>query len=328
VNVLITGATGFVGSHVADAMLHRGHAVRYVARATSNHQWMKNKPAECVDGSLYDVDSLRAAVTNVDIVIHVAGLTAARNEAEFLKGNRDATVNLLDAIKRFNPGIKRYVHVSSLAVSGPSADEEHPITEEMPMRPITAYGRTKMAAEEVVNSHMNVIPSTIIRPPAVYGQRDTAILTFFQTVQRGLMPLIGFDAKKLSLVHVRDLARGIAEAAESHAAMGNTYNISSDEFYTWREVSQLTGSMLGKKRLLPIRIPHAIVLGIGAVSGFVGKMGSKPPVLDYEKGVDMIQRYWTCSTEKARADFGYRQQVSLEEGIRETVNWYQDMGWL
>ncbi|MBS1560436.1 MAG: NAD-dependent epimerase/dehydratase family protein [Bacteroidetes bacterium] len=326
--VLITGATGFVGSHVADAMIQRGYAVRYVARATSNHQWMKNKPAECVDGSLYDADSLKAAVTGVDMVIHVAGLTAARNEAEFLKGNRDATANLLDAIKRFDPGIKRYVHISSLAVSGPSVDEAHPITEDMPMRPITAYGRTKKAAEEVVHASMNEVPSTIIRPPAVYGQRDSAILTFFQTVNRGLMPLIGFDAKKVSLVHVRDLARGIADAAESHHAIGQTYNISSDEFYTWREVSKLAGEMLGKKRLLPIHLPHALVLGIAGISGFVGKMSAKPPVLDYEKGIDMIQRYWTCSTEKARTELGYRQEVSLEEGIRETVNWYQDMGWL
>lgn len=326
--VLITGATGFVGSHVADAMLQRGHEVHYVARATSNHQWMKNKPVRCIDGSLSSADSLKAAVEGTDIVIHVAGLTAAKSEAEFMRGNRDATQNVLDAIRRYAPSLQRYVHVSSLAVSGPAIDESHPITEDMEMRPITAYGRTKKAAEEVVRTAMADMPITIVRPPAVYGQRDTAILTYFQSINRGIMPLIGFDEKKVSLVHVRDLARGIATAAEAHAAIGQTYNISSDRFYTWREIGTVAGAMLGKRRLLPIHLPHPIVMSIAGMSGFFGKLSSKPPVLDYEKGIDMIQRYWICSTDKARAELGHYQEVTLEEGIRETVNWYQDIGWL
>lgn len=326
-NVLVTGATGFVGSHVVDVLLERGHNVSFIARATSNMRWLEGKPVQRVDGSLFDLHSLRDAVATADVVIHVAGLTAAKNEAEFLKGNRDATRNLVDAVRTYRPELQRFVHISSLAVCGPAKDDEHPVTEEMPLHPITAYGRTKKLAEDVVRE-ANDIPWTIIRPPAVYGPRDSAVLTFFQAVNKGLATYIGFDEKKVSLVHVRDLARGIVDAAFAPRAVGQTYFISSDEYYTWPQVAALTGAIMGKRRVLSLRLPHALVLGIAGTVGFIGKFMGKPPVLDYEKGLDIIQRYWICSTEKARTEIGYRQEMSLKDGLRDTVTWYREHRWL
>jgi nucleoside-diphosphate-sugar epimerase len=182
-------------------------------------------------------------------------------------------------------------------------------------------------AEDVVREADDV-PWTIIRPPAVYGPRDSAILTFFQAVDKGLATYIGFDEKKVSLVHVRDLARGIVDAAFSPLAVRQTYFISSDEFYTWPEVASLTGAIMGKRRVFSLRLPHALVLGIAGTVGFIGKFMGKPPVLDYEKGLDIIQRYWICSTEKARKDLGYRQEISLKDGLRDTVTWYREHQWL
>lgn len=326
--VLVTGATGFVGSHVVDELLDRGYTVSYVARPSSNVQWLTEKPVSRMDGSLFDMQSLRAAVESADMVVHVAGLTAAKNEAEFMRGNVDATRNVLDAIRAYRPDIKRYVHMSSLAVAGPSRDEFHPVTETSGYRPITAYGRAKKLAEDLVNEAAKEFPITIVRPPAVYGPRDSAILTFFQTVNRGLAPLIGFDEKKLSLIHARDLARGLADAAESPNAVGQTYFISSDVDYTWPEVAKVTADALGRKRLLSLRIPHPIVYGIAGISGLFAKLRGKAAVLDYEKGHDMTQRYWTCRNDKARHDFGFHQEMSLEEGIKDTVNWYRKHNWL
>ena len=326
-NVLVTGATGFVGSHVVDVLLERGHTVSYIARSTSNLRWLAGKPATRVDGSLFDKESLRAAVERADIIIHVAGLTAAKNEAEFRRGNTEATQNLIDAARAYRPGLVRFVHISSLAVSGPSPNLANPVTEDSPYNPITSYGRTKQLAELAV-LEATEIPFTIIRPPAVYGPRDSAIYTFFQTVNKGLATFIGFDQKRLSLVHVRDLARGIVDAAFSPKTIGETYFMSSDEFYTWREIAELTGTILERQRLLRIRLPHTLVLGIAGIAGFVGRISGKPSVLDYEKGVDIIQSFWTCSTEKARADFGYRQEISLEEGLRDTIRWYKEQKWL
>ncbi len=165
-NVLVTGATGFVGSHVVDVLLERGHTVSYIARSTSNLRWLADKPATRVDGSLFDKESLRAAVEGADIIIHVAGLTAAKNEAEFRRGNTEATQNLIHAVRAYRPGLVRFVHISSLAVSGPSPNLANPVTEDSPYNPITSYGRTKQLAELAV-LEATEIPSAVIRPPAV-----------------------------------------------------------------------------------------------------------------------------------------------------------------
>jgi nucleoside-diphosphate-sugar epimerase len=326
--VLITGATGFVGSHVVDVLLERGHDVFYIARSTSNMRWLDGKKVTRVDGSLFDVDSLKDAVTGMDALIHVAGLTAARNEAEFRKGNLDATQNLIDAVRAYNPGLKSFVHTSSLTVCGPAPSLERPTTEDQTdLRPLTAYGRTKKLAEDAVRQAMD-IPWTIVRPPAVYGPRDAAILSFFQAVHKGLATLIGFGDSRVSLVHARDLARGIVMAMEQPVAIHQTYFITSDEFYSWPQIVDVTKTAMGKSFVLPVRLPHSLVLGIAGTVGFFGKLSGKPPVLDYEKGLDLIQPYWICSSEKARRDLGYRQEVSLEDGIRGTVQWYREHKWL
>lgn len=327
-NVLVTGATGFVGSHVVDVLLDRGYDVSYIARATSNHRWLDGKRVRRVEGSLFDHTSLRQAVSEADMVVHVAGLTAAKSEAEYVRGNRDATQNLIDAVMAYRPELQRFVHISSLAVCGPARDLDHPVRESDTCHPLTAYGRTKRMAEDVVNGVAERLPITIVRPPAVYGPRDEATLTFFQTIGKGLAPLIGFDEKFVSFIHVRDLARGIVEAMEAPAAKGETYFVTSSGFHTWPEISAVSASIMGKRRIIKIKLPHALVLGIAGTVGLATKLGPKPSVLNYEKGIDFIQRYWICSPDKARRDVGFTQQISLQEGIQETVAWYRDMGWL
>ena len=260
-------------------------------------------------------------------MFHVAGLTEARSREEFFQGNQGGTRNLLNAVLKKAPNLTRFVHVSSLAAAGPAFSLEKPVLETAECRPITAYGASKLAAEQEVFADKNRLPVTIVRPPAVFGPRDTTTLTFFQTVNRGLAPLIGFDDKYVSLVHSSDLARGIVEAGESPATAGELYHVGSDEFYTWSQIGRVTAEFL-KKRPVTINIPHPLVKAIAGISGFFGRFASKPPVLNYEKGLDMIQKYWICSTEKARRDFGYRQQMSLQEGVADTVGWYIKQGWL
>ncbi len=324
---LVTGATGFVGSHVAEHLLRRGYAVRCLTRATSSLRWLEKLDVRRVEGSLSDAESLRPAVRDADLIVHCAGLTAARDEAEFMRGNRDGTRNLLDAVRRENPPLKRFLHVSSMAVAGPATSLDTPRREDMPNDPITTYGRSKKAAEEVVTA-TDDIPWTIVRPPAVYGPRDTAILSFFQTVNKGLVPLIGFDEKYVSLVYVDDLARGIIDAAESDNTRGRIYYVSSDEFYTWPQIGNVAAAALGRDSFRTLRLPHPLVKTIAGISGFFGRFAKKPPVLDFEKGRDIVQTYWICSTEKARRDFGYNQQWSLEDGIAATAKFYRDADWL
>ena len=324
--ILITGATGFVGSHVADRLLGSGHTVRALTRHSSSLKWLDGKPITTVQGNMLDADSLQEAVTGVDAVVHVAGVTAARDRNGYFEGNQLATRALLEAVRKFNPGIKHFVQCSSLTAVGPSLDGQ-PVSELTPPHPITAYGASKRAAEEECETARKDFPVTILRLAAVYGPRDTAILTFFQTVNKGLKPLIGMKDKRVNLVHVADVAQAVDLALTKPEAKNETYMIGSESQYSWREVSDTTAQIL-KRRGLTIKLPHALVYGVAGISEFFSMFQKKPSVLNWEKGRDMVQRDWTCSVEKAKTELGYQQSVSLEAGIRSTLEWYQNEAWL
>lgn len=325
---LITGATGFIGSHLADRLHAEGYDLRVLVRSSSNNKYIKDLPIEYVEGDFQKIESLRPAVEGVDFIYHVAGLTAARSREEFALGNQIATRNLLEATVRYNPDLRRLIHVSSQAAVGPAESPERPADESWPLRPLTPYGQSKAAAEREVLARMNDLPLTIVRPPAVYGERDAEIFRFFKMVAKGIAPLIGFDHKLVSLVHVDDLVRGFVLAGESQRAEGETYFISSEEFYSWEEVGRVSGEVMGRSRVRHLRVPHPLVFIAGGVSGFMGRFQKKPPVFDFEKSRDITQTFWLCSTEKAREHFDYRQLVGLEEGIRRTVEWYREQKWI
>ena len=324
--VLVTGASGFVGSHVADRLLETGHEVRAMVRKSSSTAWLQGKPIELVQSSFEDAESLARAVANVDAVVHVAGVTAAKNKQGFFDGNQVATRNLLDAVRRHNPNLSVFVQCSSQTATGPSLDG-NPVPELTPPHPITAYGRSKRAAEEECERARADFPVSILRLAAVYGPRDTAILTVFQTIDKRIKPLIGMKDKRVNLVHVADVAEGVRLTLENKAGWNETYFIGGEREYTWREVSNVTADIL-QKRGLTIRLPHALVYGVAGFSEVVSVFRSKPSVLNWEKGRDMVQASWTCSVEKAKQELGYRQQVSLEDGIRQTTDWYRSQGWM
>jgi nucleoside-diphosphate-sugar epimerase len=281
---------------------------------------------ELVDGDFFDIESLRPAVIGVDCIYHVAGVVASKTKEGFFRGNQHATRQLLEAVRQYNPHLSRFVHVSSFAAVGPSLDGRHS-TEDTPYHPITTYGRSKMEAEKEVAKCGESFPWTIVRPPAVYGPRDTATFDFFKTASRGLIPLVGFDSKLVSLVHVFDLVRGIVLAGQHSSAVRQIYNIGSEQYYDWAEIGDTTMKVLGKKAI-KVRIPEPIVFAVAGLVGFVSLFGSRPSVLNWEKGRDMVQKAWTCDISKAKKELGYRESISLEEGIRETIEWYRSMGWL
>lgn len=325
---LITGATGFIGSHLADHLHERGYDIRAMIRPTSSKRFIEHLPIEYVTASFTDPASLAEAVRDVDYIYHVAGATSGRNRQDFFNANQVATRTLLDVVKEHNPGLRRLIYVSSQAAVGPARSVDNPTDETAPLRPITTYGESKAAAEREVTARMGDLPLTIVRPPAVYGPRDVEILKFFQVAARGFAPLIGFDRKQVSLVHVEDLVRGFIQAGESDRAEGETYFISSEHFYTWEHVGEVTAKVFGLPRARHLRLPHALVFAAAGISGFFGRFQKKPPVFNFEKGRDITQRYWLCSVDKAREHFGYRQLVSIEEGVAKTVQWYKKEKWL
>ena len=324
--VFMTGATGFVGSFLADLLLQSKYDVRCLVRGESNLRWIADLDVDCYYGSLYDENSLIRGMEGCDLIFHVAGVTKARTEEEYFQGNYEGTKKVIDAALKHKKKILRFVHVSSQAAVGPSPTLI-PIDETHIANPLTYYGKSKWAAEEYVRSVIGKLPITIVRPPAVYGPRDTDILEFFRTVKFGLIPQLGGADKYLSLIHVKDLVRGIVIASEHEKSIGETYFITSPKPYSWEEISRITLNILQKKGFrVPVPVP--LIKTVAAISEGIASFTKKPALVNKQKVIEMEQDFWTCSPDKAKKELGFAAEIGLENGIRETLIWYKEQKWL
>ncbi len=324
-NVFITGSTGFIGSHLTEYLTAKNYRVKCLVRQSANLRWLKDLPVELVFGDLFDTELLKKYTEGADYIYHIAGKTISKNKEGYFLGNQIATRNLLQAAEG-NKRLKRFIFASSLTAIGPSLDGE-PVSENTSYHPITTYGQSKMKAELEVLAYKNVIPFTIVRLPAIYGPRDTASFDFFKIVNRGILPLIGFSEKYVSLLQVNDAISGLVAAAEARNTLNEIYFIGSDKFYTWKEIGEISKKILNRK-VIKIMLPHALVMLIAGVAGLLSSKTKKGSILNWEKGKDMIADAWICDTSKAKNDFNYSQYISLEEGLRQTLGWYKENGWL
>jgi nucleoside-diphosphate-sugar epimerase len=279
-----------------------------------------------VYGDLFDEGALHEAVQGVDYIYHSAGLTKAKTKQEYYRANSEGTKNLLDAAARWNTHLTRFVHISSQAAAGPSPTLD-PINEEHPPAPITTYGRSKHAAEMACLRIADRLPVTIVRPPVVYGPRDKDVFEFFNTFRKGLQPMVGFSEKYVSMIHVRDLVRGFVMAGRCEQAIGQTYFISGPRVFGWKEIGETTRRVMGR-RAIRVRIPEFGVYVVSAFAELFSLFSSKAALINFEKARDMVQDCWTCDASKARRELGFEAEIGLEEGIRDTVEWYKKEGWL
>jgi dihydroflavonol-4-reductase len=323
---VVTGASGFVGSHLVDLLLAKGHHVKCLIRKTSNLRWLKDKPVEIIDCGLYDKEALKKELKDIDYLFHVAGIVKAKDWEGYYKGNVETTKNLLEVVKEVNHSIKRVILISSLTACGPSLDGK-PVTEETDPHPITRYGKSKYEEEKLAKQFMTSIPITIIMPHAVYGERDTEIYQYFKMYKAGLLPLIGFGQKNLNLIHVSDLVEGIYLASLSDKAAGQKYFLASEEIYDWPGIGEAISKAFGKKAFT-IRLPHSVVYTVAVFAQFFSMFSKNAATFNIEKARDWVQKDWTCDVSKAINDLGYRQKVSLDEGIKRSIDWYKEMKWL
>jgi len=323
---VVTGGSGFVGSHLVDLLIAKGHTVRCIVRKTSSLKWLENKGVEIYDSGLFDKEKLKEILKDADYLFHVAGVVKAKTEEGYKKGNVETTRNLLDVVKEVNPNIKKVVIVSSLTAAGP-AKLDHPITEDAEPKPLTRYGKSKLEQEQLVKTYMDSLPISIVRPPAIYGERDTEIYLIFKTYKQGLMTLVGFNKKELSIIHVADLVEGIYLAGISEKSAGETYFISSEKLYDWPTIGKVIGENFGKKAL-NVRLPHWLVYTVAVFAQFFSMFSSKAATFNIEKAKDFVQEAWTCDVSKAKRDLGFTQKVSIEEGMKRTISWYKENKWL
>jgi len=323
---LVTGANGFVGSHLVEGLLSKGYQVICLVRKTSNLRWLSGLNVEYAYADISEKESLKNVLKDVDFVFHAAGLTKAKSREEYFKANYQGTKNLLEVCVENNPQIKKFIYISSQAAVGPG-ENKLPLDETSPCNPITDYGKSKLIGEKIVLEYSSRLPVTIIRPPAVYGPKDPDILGFFKVANKGLKTLFGKGESYFSLCYIEDLIDGTILAAESSKAIGQIYFIADDQIYSWREAFQIISKVLNKKTIT-LRIPKAFLYIIAFVSENIARLFGKSTAINMQKIKEITQRYWLCDVSKARRELGFSPQYNLEEGAKKTVRWYKENGWL
>lgn len=320
--VALTGGTGFVGGHLAEALRARGDEVAALVRATASPSALAALGCRCVPGSLDDDPALARLVEGADVVYHVAGITGADSPEQFLRINGDGAARVAAAARA--AAARRLVLVSSLAVTGPTVPGR-PLDESGPPRPVTAYGRSKQAGEDAVRA--SGVPFTIVRPPVVYGPRDREVLRLFRMAARAFAPLLGDGSQELSLVHARDLAGALVAAATSAKTAGRTYHAGHPVPVTQRHLIRGLAAAVGSRpRLVPL--PRAVVSGALRLDHLATRLRGKAAFLDPAKAAELLAPAWSCSSAALERDAGWRAAVDLEAGLRETARWYRDAGWL
>ncbi len=322
---VVTGASGFVGSHIADELLRRGARVRCIVRRSSSRRWLEGKPLDIVVTPLEDSAALAAAVAGATWIVHAAGLTSARSAAEFHEANVGGTEQMLRAALTVGPGLRRFLVISSQAAAGPSRDGR-PVSEAHPPRPVSDYGQSKLRSEELVLQMRNRLSVCAIRPPAVYGPRDEATLKLFKAVKRHLQPVL-HQGGKFSLVHAEDLARACWLALDDDRAAGEIFFVSEPDATDYDELGRAAKRALGT---WAIRFaPPAWLLTLGGLAGeAIGALSNRPPFLSRRKLREIQAGDWICTSAKIRERLGWSPRMPIDAGFHQTAAWYREAGWL
>ncbi|MGQ4808973.1 Aurachin B dehydrogenase [Candidatus Entotheonellaceae bacterium PAL068K] len=323
--VLVTGSTGFIGSHLVAALAARGWRVRCLVRATSRREPLAAVAVDYVVGSLQDRDSLQQAVRGVDMIFHLAGATRVSVRADYDRINHAGTRHLLEVCATVSPQLRKFLYISSIAAAGPSPTGK-PITEDDPPRPVGPYGHSKLRAEAAVLAHQEAFPVMVLRPSAIYGPRDTDFFQLFQTVKYGLLPCLGGQELYVDLCFVGDLVRGLLAAADTAHNSGEVFFLGG-ACHTWKALGEAIARQMGT-RVRPVVLPRRLVLAVARLTDGWARLRKRPSLLDRDRLIERLQPFWVYDSSKAFRTFGYAPRVPLAQGIAETLQWYRAAGWL
>ena len=324
--ILLTGASGFVGSHILDSLRRRGLDTALLLRPTSNKRFIAAHlpDVEVRPGSIGDPESLGQAMTGITHVIHCAGTTKAVRMAGFYEANQVGTRNVVSAVNGQAGRVQRIVHISSIAAIGPAVPVK-PAREEDAPQPVSEYGKSKLAGELEVRNHCRA-EYVILRPPSVYGPRDAEFLRLFRAVKSHLLPKPN-GAQALSMVFVRDLAEAAVTCLTHPAAAGKTYFVAAREVVTARAMAEGIAAQMNTWTL-PLPLPAALLWPICLVQELASRLTGKPNVLSLGKFTELRAPGWVCDPTRLERETGHTCTTTLKKGIAETLSWYLEHDWL
>ncbi len=324
--VLVTGGTGFVGSHLVELLVSRGHEVTCLVRDPGNLRWLKGQRVHLVQGDCDDRESLTAAVRNAATVYHVAGLTKAARRRDYYQVNQLGTRNLLEACARHGQNVQKFVLVSSLAAAGP-AQADRPVKATDTPHPVSDYGRSKLLAEEETLKFKDRFSVVILRPSAVYGPRDADVFELFRWAAKGFILDVSGSERFLNWCYVKDLAEALLMAGERPVPSGSVYFVAEDRVHSmtgFQQALQESGGVTARIIKVPVWAGYLI----GLASEAAGLLTGRATIINRQKVREAAQHYWTCDLDTIRTDLGFRAAMPLEQGLAATWKWYRENGWI
>jgi len=338
-NVLLTGGSGFIGSHLSRVLAERGFNVRCLVRSTSDKEELKKEGASLIVGDVSDRESLTRAIEGVDIVLHAAGSMKSLTYQEMMRVNGEGTSNLAAVCaNRTSPPV--FVLVSSIAAAG-VAIQRRPLREEDDCKPVSKYGLSKRAGEIAAATFADRLPVTVVRPPIVFGGGDQHGLYLFRPIWRyGIHAVPGMRHRRdVSLIHAADLAEGIVLAAEKgsrvikedaereHFQQG-CYFVSDPQHVRYSQLGTLIGRAMGRRRIIKLPSPDSVIIVLGVANSCLARLSKRPTVFSLDKAREGTAGNWVCSPERIQQELGFVPKASLEDRLQETVDWYRNNNWL
>lgn len=325
-NVLITGASGFIGSFLCEEALRRRYTVWAGMRSKSSRKWLQNEWLNFVTLDMTDTDILCKQLTSFkekhgkwDVIIHAGGATKCLNKEDFIKNNFECTKNLVETLEQLDMLPQQFLYLSSLSVLGPNLDESNP-------QPNTAYGESKLMSEEWLRTkNLNL---TIFRPTGVYGPREKDYFMMVQSINNHYDFAVGFTPQVITFVYVQDLVNAILSAIGNEKANGKTYAVSDGQEYSSRTFSDLVQKELGKSLVLHVTAPLFLLKIICNIGDFWSRITGNILTLNKDKYNILSQRDWRCDITPIKEDLGYSPQWNLERGVKASVQWYKENKWL
>ena len=332
--ILITGASGFIGSFIVEEALARGMEVWAAVRKSSSRVFLTDSRIHFIELNFSDATSLRNQLQNhaFDYVVHAAGVTKCLHADDFYKVNTLGTKHFVEALLATNQPLRRFVYISSLSIYGPVREQQpnEEIRESDTPQPNTAYGRIKLAADQYLDqlkASGTDFPFVVLRPTGVYGPRERDYFMMAKSIKQHVDFAVGYKRQDLTFVYVSDVVQAIFLALH-HGPTGAKYFLSDGEVYLSRAFSDYLRHELGNPWWIRIKAPLFVLRAVTFVGEYWGRLTGKVTALNNDKYHIMCQRNWRCDIQPAITQLGYHPQITLEEGVRRTVQWYKQNNWL